>query len=151
MEETDLADRYRWVDLDREKASFGYIEKCCKRNGVSIETLRGGSRMRLVSEARKELALKLAKEFGLSFAETARLLGVSTSGVGKLIAREKANKSLWSTTSPHTIFTYQSFAFGWVNFRLSKLHATPSGHRFLLRTEPVVHCLACFLIVFPNQ
>lgn len=93
LEETDLARRYRLVNLDREKSSFELIERCCKGNDVSIEALRGGSRMRQVSKVRKELSLRLIEELGLSFAETARLLGVSTSGIAKIFAREKLVKS----------------------------------------------------------
>jgi DNA-directed RNA polymerase specialized sigma24 family protein len=38
---------------------------------------------------KRELACRLTAELGLSFAETARLLGVSTSAVAKIMLRRK--------------------------------------------------------------
>jgi predicted transcriptional regulator len=44
--------------------------------------------MRQVSQVRRELASRLTEELGLSFAEVARLLGVSTSAVAKILERK---------------------------------------------------------------
>jgi len=92
LSEVDLAKKYRWANIDREKAAFELVEQYCQENGISSQTLCGGSRLRKVSKARNELAFRLTEELGLSFAEIARLLGVSTSAITKTISR-KAGKS----------------------------------------------------------
>ncbi len=99
IDETELARKYRLVNLDREKATCELVERYCHEKGVSSQALSGGSRVRNVSKLRSELACKLIDELGLSFAEIARLLGVSTSAISKIYQR-KAIKSQKSTTSP---------------------------------------------------
>ena len=99
IDETELARKYRLVNLDREKAACDLVEQYCHEKGVSSQALSGGSRVRNVSKLRSELACKLIDELGLSFAEIARLLGVSTSAISKIYQR-KAIKSQKSTTSP---------------------------------------------------
>jgi predicted transcriptional regulator len=46
-----------------------------------------GSRRRLIATLRAGLAVHLVTELGLSLAETARHLGISTSGVAKAVMR----------------------------------------------------------------
>lgn len=87
LNEAELAKRYRLANLDRKKMASELIEGCCQDSGVSIEALRGGSRLRHISKVRRELAYRLTSELGLTLAETARLLGVSTSGVAKILVR----------------------------------------------------------------
>ena len=55
---------------------------------ISVEALRNGSRLAEVSKVRSELSLLLVKEHGLSQAECARQLGVSTSAIAKIICRK---------------------------------------------------------------
>ncbi|NTW11247.1 MAG: hypothetical protein HGA26_07795 [Chlorobiaceae bacterium] len=61
------------------------IERCCERHGVSRQALEGGCRRKEFSEIRKELAMELVFETGLSYAQTAPLLGVSASAVCQII------------------------------------------------------------------
>ncbi len=75
------------ANLDRKRMAWRIIESCCQENGVSIKALRGGSRMRQISKVRCELASRLTIELVLSMAEAARLFGVSTSGVAKILDR----------------------------------------------------------------
>ena len=44
------------------------------------------------SKIRSNLAISLVEEYGISFAETARQLGVSTSAVSKIIRRTENKK-----------------------------------------------------------
>ncbi len=90
LNETDLSKKYRLANLDRHKCASDLITLCCQENNVSLQALSGGSRMRHVSKVRQELTCRLTAELGLSFAEVARLLGVSTSAVAKILER-KAN------------------------------------------------------------
>ena len=72
---------YAWVLM---------IEKMCRENQTSIEALRSGSRISGVSRLRSELAETLVAGFGLSLAETARQLGVTTSAIANGLRRKKA-------------------------------------------------------------
>jgi putative transposase len=93
LSEAELVHKYRLANLDRERSALGLLTKYCHRNDVSIEALRGGSRLRQVSAVRRELVYRMTEDLGLSLAEVARLLGVSTSAVAKIVARKNSNKS----------------------------------------------------------
>ena len=68
----------------------GIIHKACQRKGISDEELRMGGRRRHISAVRAQLAVHLVTECGLSLADAARQLGVSTSGIAKAVARAEA-------------------------------------------------------------
>ena len=93
LSEAELSKKYRLANLDRKRKASELIEDCCQESGVSIEALGGGSRLRPVTRVRRELAYRLTSELGLSLAETARLLGISTSGVAKILDRMRDGKS----------------------------------------------------------
>ena len=57
------------------------IESVCQRSGCTIEMLRSGGRRSPLPELRKEIARKFVGELGVSLAETARQIGVTTSAV----------------------------------------------------------------------
>lgn len=57
----------------------------CREEGVGEKALTSGSRRRRVSAVRRLLANELTGEIGLSMAETARLLGVSTPAVWRIV------------------------------------------------------------------
>ena len=61
------------------------IENACKKEGITVAVLRSGSRKGKFSAIRKELAKKLVDEYGLSLAEIARQLGVTTSAVSYMV------------------------------------------------------------------
>lgn len=89
LKETDLSNQYRIANLDRGKAAEKMIKEGCRSAGIQQQALYGGSRQRRVSRLRQRLAYRLTDELGLSLAETARLLGVSTSAVAKIRERRK--------------------------------------------------------------
>lgn len=62
----------------------------CQEAGIDVKQLRAGSRLRSVSAVRSRLALELTDTLGLTLAETARQLGVSTAAISKI--RKKAEK-----------------------------------------------------------
>ena len=76
------------TDEQRDRA-FQLIQTICKRERVSMMALRSGSRTREVSRVRSYLSGKLVNEFGLSLAETARQLGVTTSAIANAHRRKK--------------------------------------------------------------
>lgn len=92
IREVDLSQKYRYSDLERKEKAIDTIKTECKRQGVSVDALQAGSRRRPVAKIRSELASVLVDEFGLTLAEVARLLGVTTSAVNRAINRIKQKK-----------------------------------------------------------
>ena len=63
------------------------IAEACKKSGVSLTELRSGSRRGALPKVRAELVYKLLKAYGVSAAEAARQVGISTSGISKILSR----------------------------------------------------------------
>ena len=59
----------------------------CKKLGVSVTELRSGARRGVTAQVRAEIARRLVEDYGLTLAEVARQVGISTSGVSKLLSR----------------------------------------------------------------
>jgi len=59
----------------------------CKKLGVSVTELRSGGRRGVTAQVRAEIARRLVEDYGLTLAEVARQVGISTSGVSKLLSR----------------------------------------------------------------
>ena len=78
----------RMLPLDeRLNMARAYIDEVCETDGVDLVELKSGSRRRPISQARAEIAVRLVREIGLSMAETARQLGVTTSAVARILER----------------------------------------------------------------
>ena len=60
---------------------------CFKNEKVPVAMLESGSRRPPLPKLRRAIALKLINEYGVSLAETARRLGISTSGVAQILRR----------------------------------------------------------------
>jgi len=73
-------------DLDKEATAI--ISRECKKQNVNMKVLRSGSRIKEVSKLRTTLALRLVNDLGLSLAESARKLGVSTSAISQILRRQ---------------------------------------------------------------
>jgi len=71
----------------RLRQAQALLRRRCRRAQVGVEELRLGSRRRRVARVRAALAVHLVTRLGLSLAEAARQLGISTSGVAKAVAR----------------------------------------------------------------
>lgn len=61
------------------------IEDACLKAGITVAALRSGSRKGKLPAVRKRLAEKLVNEYGLSLAETARQLWVTTAAVSHMV------------------------------------------------------------------
>ena len=59
----------------------------CQTETVPVAMLQSGSRRPPLPKLRRAIALKLINEYGVSLAETARHLGISTSGVAQILRR----------------------------------------------------------------
>ena len=87
-----LERKCRLSALKRVEKAKKIIQEECEERSISMESVKGGSRISDVSKVRCELALKLVKECGLTYSESARQLGVCTSAIEKIIKRS-LNKS----------------------------------------------------------
>jgi REP element-mobilizing transposase RayT len=72
---------------DRQRAARVAIAEECRKAEVSVEELRLGSRRHPLPTVRARLAERAVEEWGLSLADAARELGVSTSAVAKALRR----------------------------------------------------------------
>jgi REP element-mobilizing transposase RayT len=61
------------------------IEEECKKEHISANELKGGGRRRKVSRLRATIARRGLNELGLSMAEIARHVGVTTSSIAKMV------------------------------------------------------------------
>ena len=72
-------------ETDRLQQYQEAVELTCEARGVTYDFLHSGSRSGMAPMLRKELARKGVYDFGLSLAETARCLGVTTSAVSYML------------------------------------------------------------------
>lgn len=68
------------------------IDEECRKTGINSNELKGGSRRRQASEARATIAQRGLNELGVSMAEIARHMGVTTSSIAKAIKRKEDAK-----------------------------------------------------------
>ena len=59
----------------------------CDKEGIHIKELKSGNRRRCIAQVRSHIAHKMVEDYGLTLAETARQLGVSTSAISKILQR----------------------------------------------------------------
>jgi len=65
------------------------IAGTCKREGASMEELQRGGRRGPLSAVRADLARELVAGLGLSLAQAARRLGVSTAAISKILRKQE--------------------------------------------------------------
>jgi REP element-mobilizing transposase RayT len=70
-----------------DKTLTKIIEEECKKGRSIANELKGGSRRRKVSTVRARIAKRGVEELGLSLAEIARQVGVTTSSIARAVAR----------------------------------------------------------------
>jgi len=87
LKEAEEATRLQLKIRRTEGTLAKIIEEECGRSDVSPQELKGGSRRRPVSGLRIKIAKRGLGELGLSLAEIARHVGVSTSGIARAIKR----------------------------------------------------------------
>jgi hypothetical protein len=83
---TDRVARQLRIDQRRTRAK-AHIQEARRNAGIDIEALRFGSRVEVMPGLRRKLAHLLVLELGLTRAEAAHRLGVSTSGVVQILPR----------------------------------------------------------------
>jgi hypothetical protein len=89
LEEASQNIRHQIPTQDLVDRAEKEIRAACQKENIEVAVLRSPSRRRSVSRLRANLAVKLVHELGLSLAETARQLGVSTSAVAQILGRNQ--------------------------------------------------------------
>ena len=89
IKEAEAKIKYQLPVKEEHQKIDEYIADLCKSENVSIAELKAGGRRKEVSGVRARIALGLVKSHGVSLAEVARRVGVSTSGVAKILKRVK--------------------------------------------------------------
>jgi len=87
IEQADEKVRYQTAETDTSEIATEVISDICEKEEVAIRILRSGSRRRPLPEIRKKIAVKLVNQHGLSLAETARQLGLTTSAISQILRR----------------------------------------------------------------
>jgi REP element-mobilizing transposase RayT len=87
IRQADEKIKYQLPAKDRHKEVEALIGRECKKRKISFDVLRSGSRLKEVSKLRRSLAFKLVNDLGLSLADSARQLGVSTSAIAQIMRR----------------------------------------------------------------
>jgi len=85
LDEAEEASKELLCGYEMKQKAVDELEKQCQQQAISKELLQNGCRQSGVSKLRKELAVRMVSEFGLTQAATARLLGISTSGVAEIL------------------------------------------------------------------
>jgi hypothetical protein len=81
--------KYQLSTMELQKIITTEIKIQCKKEKVAVGLLQSGSRRPPLPKLRRAIALKLINEYGVSLAETARQLGISTSGVVQILGRSE--------------------------------------------------------------
>ena len=79
--------KYQLPVKEQDQIIDKLISKLCKSAKVSIKELKSGNRRKEVSGVRSLIAVGLVRNHGVSFAEVARRVGVSTTAVSKILKR----------------------------------------------------------------
>jgi len=94
IQQSDKVRKEQFSSFQRLQKTAVLVERVCKKQNVSVDALKSGSRRQNVSMVRSQLAKKLVEELGLSLTETGRHLGVSSSAVAKSLSRRDKEKSI---------------------------------------------------------
>ena len=89
LQEASQKIRHQIPTQDLVERAEKEIRAACRKENIEVAALRSTSRRRSVSRLRAHLAMKLVHELGLSLAETARQLRLSTSAVAQILRRNQ--------------------------------------------------------------
>jgi REP element-mobilizing transposase RayT/RNA:NAD 2'-phosphotransferase (TPT1/KptA family) len=87
IKEASTVVKYQFTENERKQNVEKYITDVCKQENLNTKELRSGSRRQHISRARAVIANHIIKNYGITLAEAARSLGVSTSAVSKMIKK----------------------------------------------------------------
>ena len=87
LSESDGRLRYRHTPAERRKRVETILKEECRKGKIALKELQMGSRRGRVPQVRSAIAQELVRKLGMPLAEAARLLGVSTSGISRIMER----------------------------------------------------------------
>jgi putative transposase len=87
LQEVEARQRERWRPAERAKRADAAIQAACSRAGITLSEMAAGSRRGPIPALRAIIAKELITRLGLSVAEAARRLGVTTSAVSRAVRR----------------------------------------------------------------
>jgi REP element-mobilizing transposase RayT len=90
LKEADEKVRQQYSRRERPSELKRLIGELCRKQNVSMTELRSRSRRATISRFRGKLACKLIEEHGISMAEVARQIGMTTSGISKMLTRNNS-------------------------------------------------------------
>jgi REP element-mobilizing transposase RayT len=90
LKEADERVRQEYSRPERPSDLKWLIGQLCRKENVSMTELRSRSRRETISRFRGKLACKLIEEHGITMAEVARQIGMTTSGISKMLTRNKS-------------------------------------------------------------
>jgi len=87
MREAEALTQRQHAVKGRGREAERLIAEACKKHQVSITELRSGSRRGKIPAVRAGVARRLVEDYGITIAEVARQVGVSTSAISKSLGR----------------------------------------------------------------
>ena len=89
LKEAQRGIRQRYLGTGLQKKVQKLIAAMCQKHKVTMQELRSGSRRGRTAQARAEIIEGLVRRHGLPLAEIACQVGISTSGVSRVLSRGK--------------------------------------------------------------
>jgi putative transposase len=91
LKEADARALRQHAAKKRNRYAERVVAEECRKSGVSLTELRSGSRRGRLPEVRTKIVRGLVENYGVGVAEVARQVGISTSGVSKILSRTLSN------------------------------------------------------------
>jgi len=85
LDQADATVREQIPVRDRAAVIDELIGRRCEDAGITIKALQAGSKTKICSAIRKELAVTFVRQYGLTYADSARKLGISTSAISQIL------------------------------------------------------------------
>jgi putative transposase len=86
LKESERQDRSRFSLMELKKEVRNVIDRKCRQERINVKELQMGSRRGQLPRVRSEIAAELVKH-GVTLADLARELGISTSAISKILRR----------------------------------------------------------------
>lgn len=90
LKEADLRVREQYSARERKRRMEEFILELCQKQNVSMTELSCGSRRGSIPRVRAQIARGLVESHGISMAEVARRVGVSTSAISKMMTKSNS-------------------------------------------------------------
>jgi REP element-mobilizing transposase RayT len=87
VQEADEMQRRGFSRRENLQKAAEFLRQTCRESGINLAELQAGGRRGTIPAIRSKIAHHLVGEYGLTLAESARWLGVSTSAVSRILSR----------------------------------------------------------------